>query len=343
MYTIADFRSDTVTKPTITMRDSMFSTEVGDDVFGDDQPTIDLENYVASLAGKQAGLFVPSGTMGNLISCMVHCNSRDSEMIVGNESHIHLYEQGGSASIGGIHSRVLKNNSDGTIELKEIESAIRGDDVHYPRSKLICLETTQNRCGGRVLSLDYINSVGELAKKHNVKLHVDGARIMNAVTALNISLATYVAAADSISICLSKGLAAPIGSVVCGTKEFIANARRLRKALGGGMRQTGILAAPALLAIKNLAPLVEDHRRAKELANRLNFPGITIGEVETNIVYVTFNSTNAKQVCELLATKNIKAIATAPNKIRFVTHYMIEDEHISRVIDTMKTLTHLFI
>lgn len=326
---IVDLRSDTVTKPTPEMRLAMFEANVGDDVLGDDETVKVLEQTAAEMFGKEAALFVPSGTMGNLICCMVHCQQRGSELIIGSDNHIHFYEQGGIAQLGGIHSRVIPSQPNGTIELSAIESCIRTNDVHFPTSKLICLETTHNRCGGRILSLEYIQSVGALARKHNLKLHIDGARIMNAIKGLNISPAEYVAAADSVSICLSKGLAAPIGSVIVGTQEFIQSARRVRKVLGGGMRQVGVIAAPALKALTTMADrLVEDHKNAKELAigiSKISGLYVDLSAVETNIVFATIDSSlcTGPELAAALKPRGVWAMALGPTKIRFVLHYHI--------------------
>ena len=244
---IVDMRSDTITQPTPAMRRAMSEAEVGDDVFGED-PTINgLEEMVAKRLEKEAALFVPSGTMANLVSQLTHCG-RGNEMILGDQSHMFVYEQGGSAALGSIHPRCLENKPDGTMVLADIEAAIRPDDAHFPRTKLIVLENTHNRCSGSPLDVDYMHSVAELARRYELKLHVDGARLFNAAAALGVEAHTLVEDADSVSICLSKGLAAPVGSLVCGTHEFINTARRARKILGGGMRQSGVLAAAGIVA-----------------------------------------------------------------------------------------------
>ncbi|KAL8241515.1 hypothetical protein R6Q59_014869 [Mikania micrantha] len=263
-----DLRSDTVTKPTETMRLAMAKAEV-DDVLIYDPTARQLENEVARITGKEAGLFVPSGTMGNLISVLVHCEIRGSEVILGNNSHIHIYENGGISTIGGVHPRPVKNNQDGTIDIDLIESAIRNPEfeICYPKTRLICLENSHANSGGRCLSVEYIDRVGDLAKKHGLKLHIDGARIFNASAALKVPVDRLVQAADSVSVCLSKGLGAPVGSVIVGTKSFIARARILRKTLGGGMRQVGILCAAALVALQeNVQKLAIDHKNARTLA-----------------------------------------------------------------------------
>ncbi|KAJ6951583.1 low-specificity L-threonine aldolase 1 [Populus alba x Populus x berolinensis] len=285
-----DLRSDTVTKPTEAMRAAMANAEVDDDVLSYDPSALRLETEMAKVTGKEAALFVPSGTMGNLVSVLVHCNIRGSEVILGNNSHIHIYENGGISTIGGVHPRTVKNNDDGTMDIDLIEAAIRDPrgEIVYPTTRLICLENTQANCGGRCLSAEYTDKVGELAKKHGLKLHIDGARIFNASIALGVPVHRLLQAADSASVCLSKGVGAPVGSVIVGSKSFIAKARILRKTLGGGMRQVGILCAAALVALhENVPKLGDDHKKAKMLAEGLNqIKGLrlNVAAVETNIV-----------------------------------------------------------
>ncbi|MBA0783793.1 hypothetical protein Gotri_001448, partial [Gossypium trilobum] len=264
-----DLRSDTVTKPTEAMRAAMATAEVDDDVLGADPTAARLESEVAKIMGKEAGLFVASGTMGNLISVLVHCDIRGSEVILGDNCHIHIYENGGISTIGGVHPRPVKNNDDGTMDIGLIEAAIRDPrgEIVYPTTRLICLENSHANTGGRCLSAEYTDKVGELAKKHGLKLHIDGARIFNASVALGVPVNRLVQAADSVSVCLSKGLGAPVGSVIVGSKSFISKARRLRKTLGGGMRQLGFICAAAFVALKeNVAKLEGDHKKAKVLA-----------------------------------------------------------------------------
>ncbi|CAI5522084.1 unnamed protein product [Closterium sp. Naga37s-1] len=264
---VVDLRSDTVTKPTGAMREAMKNAEVDDDVIGID-PTVDrLQRQVATMMGKEAGLFVPSGTMGNLICVLVHCEVRGSEVIMGADSHISVYEQGGVATLGSVHPRTVVNKADGTMDLKKVELAIRKDDEHYPVTRCICLENTHNRCGGRAITVDYTERLAELASWYGLKFHIDGARIFNAAVALRVPVDRLVRPAHSVSVCLSKGLGAPAGSVIVGSVEFIAKARRLRKALGGSMRQVGVLAAAGLVALQESVPrLIRDHQRAMQLA-----------------------------------------------------------------------------
>ncbi|CAL5322145.1 unnamed protein product [Camellia sinensis] len=261
-----DLRSDTVTKPSQVMRAAMANAEVDDDVLGCDLTAFRLETELATITGKEVALFVPSGTMGNLISVLVHCEVRGSEVILGDNSHIHIYGNRGISTIGGVHPRTVKNNRDGTMDIDLIEAAIRDPrlEICYPTTRLICLETTHANCGGKCLPVEYIDKVGELAKKHGLKLHIDGARIFNASVALGIPVHRLVQAADSVSVCLSKGLGAPAGTVIVGSKDFITRGKTLRKTLGGGMRQVGVLCAAALVAVQeNVGKLESDHNNAK--------------------------------------------------------------------------------
>ncbi|GFP91755.1 probable low-specificity l-threonine aldolase 1 [Phtheirospermum japonicum] len=286
-----DLRSDTVTKPTESMRAAMASAEVDDDVLGSDPTAARLEKKMATTMGKEAALFVPSGTMANLICVLTHCKIRGSEVILGDYSHIHIYENGGISTIGGVHPRIVKNNEDGTMDINLIEEAIRdpGFEICYPTTRLICLENSHAHSGGRCLSAEYTDQVGELAKKHGLKLHIDGARIFNASVALGVPVHRLVQAADSVTACLSKGLGAPAGSIIAGSKTFISQARILRKTLGGGMRQIGVICAAALVALdENVGKLENDHKKAKILAEGLNnIKGLKVdlASVETNIVY----------------------------------------------------------
>ncbi|KAG8648100.1 probable low-specificity L-threonine aldolase 1 isoform X2 [Manihot esculenta] len=327
-----DLRSDTVTKPTEAMRAAMANAEVDDDVLGYDPTASILETEMAEIMGKEAALFVPSGTMGNLISVLVHCDIRGSEVILGHNSHIHIYENGGISTLGGVHSRTVQNNKDGTMDIDLIEAAIRDPrgSLVYPTTRLICLENSQANCGGRCLSIEYTDRVGELAKKHGLKLHIDGARIFNAAVALGVAVDRLVQAADSVSVCLSKGLGAPVGSVVAGSKSFIAKARILRKTLGGGMRQVGILCAAALVAIQeNVRKLEDDHKKAKTLAEGLNqIKGlrVDVAAVETNIVYLEIEEGSkytAETLRKSLEQHGILVMLAGRLRIRIVLHHQI--------------------
>jgi threonine aldolase len=335
---IVDMRSDTITQPTASMRRAMFEAEVGDDVFGEDPTVNRLEEMVALRLGKEAALFVASGTMANLVSQLTHCG-RGDEIILGDQSHMFYYEQGGSAALGGIHPRSLENQPDGTMALADIEAAIHPDDVHFPRTKLIVLENTHNRCNGSPLGVGYMHTVAELARRYGLKLHVDGARLFNAAIALGVEAKDPVAEADSVSICLSKGLAAPVGSVVGGTKDFISKARRNRKVVGGGMRQAGILAAAGIVALTEMVDrLADDHINAKRLANGLaNVKGLSIDpdRVSTNIVYVdvTRKDMTAPILSERLDSRGVRVLPTGPKRLRAVTHYHVTSADISLVLD----------
>lgn len=332
-----DLRSDTVTKPTPAMLEAMATAPVGDDVYGEDPTVSQLEAIVADLAGKEAAVFVPSGTMGNLIAVLSHCG-RGDEMVLGDQSHIHFYEQGGTAGLGGVHPRTLRNRTDGTLDLAEVETAVRSDNEHFPVSRLLCLETTHNRCGGVVLPLDYMDAASELAHRHGMPLHVDGARLWNAAVALGVSPARILQGADSASLCLSKGLAAPVGSVVVGSREFIRKVRRQRKAVGGGMRQAGVIAAAGIVAVTTMVErLADDHRNAKALARGLAaLDGISVDPkaVETNIVIFTL--TRAEMTpAQLAAGLKERGVLLSPmdgNRLRAVTHYHVGHADIERTL-----------
>ena len=287
-----DLRSDTVTQPTPEMRQAMAEAEVGDDVFGDDPTVLRLEAMAAERMGKEAAVFVASGTMGNLAAVLSHCQ-RGDEIILGDMSHTYLYEAGGVSALGGVHTRAVPNQVDGTLQLEDIQAAIRPDDEHYPVSRMVLLENTHNGMGGTVLSADYSNSVSAIATQNGLKLHLDGARIFNAAAALGNPASELAEPADSVTFCLSKGLCAPVGSLLCGTEEFIQGARRVRKQLGGGMRQAGILAAAGIVALENMVDrLKQDHDRARRLAEALQaLPAISIEQnpPSTNMFYMNLD------------------------------------------------------
>ena len=272
-----DLRSDTVTQPTEAMRKAMATAPVGDDVYGEDPTVNRLEAMTAELMGKEAAVFVSSGTMGNLTSVLSHCG-RGDEMILGDQAHIFLAEQGGSAVLGGVHSRQLPTAPDGTLDLAMVEASIRKDDEHYPCTRLLAIENTHNRSGGRCLPVEYMDAAGDFAHSHNLKLHVDGARLWNAAVALNVTPARLLQEADSASLCLSKGLGAPVGSLVVGDAEFIRRARRMRKLVGGGTRQAGVIAAAGIVAITEMVErLADDHANARKLAEGLaQLDGISV-------------------------------------------------------------------
>ena len=347
MACIVDMRSDTVTKPTKAMKEVMVNAELGDDVFGDDPTVIELEKLCAELFKKPAGLFVPSGTMSNLIGVMTHCSERGSEVILGNQNHLVIYEQGGMATVGGIHPRQLRTVTEageptpiGGIALSELEQAIRPLDDHFPVTRLVCLENSHNLCGGTALPLEYIDAVGQLCAQHKVKLHMDGARIFNAAAAVNQPVDRLCLACDSISVCLSKGLAAPVGSVLLGDEEFIRKARRQRKALGGGMRQAGVLAACGIESLRTMTGrLHEDHARAMTLAKALaEMPQVSVNlpSVQTNIVYFQLPRGGGKRVVEELAKRHVRITAKDDYTCRAVTHYEIDDAGLQVAIAALR-------
>ena len=335
--TAIDLRSDTVTLPSPEMRDAIARAELGDDVFGEDPTVNRLERLAAERFGKEAALLVSSGTMGNLASVLAHCE-RGDEVILGDQSHTFWYEAGGIAALGGVHPHTIANQADGTLRLEDIEAAIRPDNVHFPRTRLICLENTHNRCSGAVLPLDYVDEVARLARRHDLALHLDGARIFNAAVALGVGVRDLARSADSLSFCLSKGLAAPVGSVICGSSEFIAKARRIRKVLGGGMRQAGIIAAAGLVALETMVDrLRDDHANAARLAEGVaQLEGLSIerDRVQTNIVYfdVVSDKLTAKGLVAGLAEQGVLMLDLGPNRIRAVTHYGITGDDIERAL-----------
>jgi len=339
-----DLRSDTITLPTSSMRQAMATAEVGDDVFGEDPTVRRLEELAAERLGKEAGLFVASGTMANLVSQLTHCG-RGDEMVLGDQAHIFYYEQGGSAAVGSIHPRTVLNQPDGKILLEDIEAAIRPDNVHFPRTRLIVLENTHNRCYGSPLDTAYLQSIRQLARRFGLKVHVDGARLFNAAVALGVTAAELAAPADSISICLSKGLAAPVGSVVCGTRKFIEKARRARKVLGGGMRQAGVLAAAGIVALTEMTlRLPEDHATARRLAEGLAESrgiSINIGRVKTNIVFFDskIDHLPADRLSAVLAAEGIHVLPTGKRRLRAVTHYHITAEDIDYTLKIVDKVT----
>ncbi|MBN2047739.1 MAG: low-specificity L-threonine aldolase [Anaerolineaceae bacterium] len=332
-----DFRSDTVTHPTPKMREAMASARVGDDVYGDDPTTNELEQLSAQLLGKEAAILVPSGTMGNLASVLAHC-ARGDEVIMGNQGHTFLYEAGGIAALGGVHPHTLPNQPDGTLDLAQVRTAIRDVDIHYPPTTLLILENTQNACGGVAIPPEYIDQAGELAHQNGMKLHIDGARLFNAAVKLGVAPADLVRNADSVTFCLSKSLCCPIGSIICGSETFITRVRRIRKMLGGGMRQTGIIAAAGIIALNEMIDrLAEDHQRARLLADGLSrIPAVNLlpGTPQTNMVY--FNLTedspiSGEQLTRALAAENI-LVGGHGTTFRLVTHYWIDDAAVERTI-----------
>ena len=337
-----DLRSDTVTKPTPDMREAMAEAEVGDDVYRDDPTVNKLEALAAERLGKDAAIFVASGTMGNLLALLVHCQ-RGDEVIVGNKSHIYLNEAGGMSALGGIQACPVPNQKDGTLALDDIRMSIRSEDVHHPITRLICLENTQNICGGVPLTVEYTNQVGEIVRESGLSLHIDGARIFNSATVQNVDVKELVAPADSVMFCLSKGLVSPIGSMLVGTEKFIARARHLRKMLGGGMRQVGVIAAAGIISLEKMTlRLGDDHTHAKKLANGLRqIDGIVLdeGSPYTNMVYFTLAESlklNAPQTAEKMKELGILVDPDDWRRFRLVTHYWIDDDAVEKTISAFK-------
>ncbi len=338
---VIDLRSDTVTQPTPSMREAMYRAEVGDDVFEEDPTVNRLEELGAEMVGKEAALFVASGTMGNLVSLLTHCQ-RGDEVILGDQCHTFFYEVGGAAGLGGIQLRPLTNREDGTLDLQEIEAAIRAPNIHFPPTRLICLENSHNRCGGVVLSPGYMESVAVIAKRNHLSLHLDGARIFNAAISLGAGVKELTRDADSVMFCLSKGLAAPVGSLVAGSEAFIKRARKMRKMVGGGMRQVGILAAAGIVALTEMVDrLAEDHHNARILAKGLaEMKGIKIGlaRVQTNIVIFSLVAEHITpgELVMALEERGVRLLAIGGDRLRAVTHYGISEEDIKVALEAFR-------
>ncbi|OGN75948.1 MAG: threonine aldolase [Chloroflexi bacterium GWB2_49_20] len=334
-----DLRSDTVTRPTPEMREAMCRADVGDDVYGEDPTVNKLQELAATMLGKEAGLFVPSGTMGNLSAMLAHCQ-RGDEVILGNKAHTFLYESGGISALGGVHSCQLPNQSDGSLALEEIKNAIRADDPHQPITRLIALENTHNRCGGTYQVPAYTQEICDFAHLNGLAVHLDGARIFNAATACGMPVKAMVDSVDSVTFCLSKGLCAPVGSILCGSNEFIRKAHRIRKQLGGGMRQAGILAAAGIIALESMVErLKDDHARARCLADGLRqYPYIILdnGTAATNMVFLSVSDEvkhSTRQISSLLEKQGVRVGAVGEKRFRLVTHYWIDDEDINHTIE----------
>ncbi|MGS0724848.1 low-specificity L-threonine aldolase [Shewanella sp. 0m-11] len=331
MAGVIDLRSDTVTQPCLNMRALMASAETGDDVYGEDPSVKQLEAYAAELLNKQAAVFCPSGTQSNLMGLLSHCG-RGDEYIVGSVAHTYLYEGGGAAVLGSIQPQPLTLQRDATMDLSELEKAIKPKDVHYARTKLICLENTH---AGLALPRGYTQDVKAIAERHGLAMHLDGARLFNAVVDGNTSAAALTADFDSVSICLSKGLGAPVGSLLVGSNEFIDEARHWRKMLGGGMRQAGTIAAAGLYALqKNINRLSEDHRRANELARALEqIDGVAIplGQAHTNMLYVSVSEAMRQRLAKREANNNI--LLPSGEQMRLVTHLNINDDDLKAIIE----------
>jgi threonine aldolase len=331
---LIDLRSDTVTKPTPPMREAMARAEVGDDVFGDDPTVKELEAETAALLGKEAALFTPSGTMANQVAVRTHTEPGD-EILVEANAHVYYYEAGAPAALSGVMCRCL-NGQRGIFTGADVEAALRPPDQHFPRTRLVCVENTHNRGGGKVWPLDRIGEVAAAARQHGLLLHLDGARLWNASIAAGVPERDYAAPFDTVSVCFSKGLGAPIGSALVGPRSFIDRARRFRKMFGGGMRQVGIVAAGALYALRHhRARLAEDHANAKTLAAGLaSVPGLEPRpeEVETNMVLIRVRALPAQQLVQLLQARGVLVLAIGPDTIRAVTNLMVSADDTQRAV-----------
>ena len=339
-----DLRSDTVTKPTQEMREAMAKAEVGDDVYQDDPTVNELQALAASKLGKEEGLFVPSGTMGNLAAILAHCG-RGDEVIMGQKAHTFLHEGGGISTLGGVHSCQIKEQIDGSLDFDEIEAAIRFDDIHEPVTRLIEIENTHNACGGVFQTPEYIRKLSEFAHERGLIVHMDGARVFNSAVAQGIDVSELTGPVDSVTFCLSKGLCAPVGSVLCGDRDFIRKANRIRKHLGGGMRQAGILAAAGIIALNSMVDrLAEDHVRAKNLASGLKeikniqlLPEIP----DTNMVFFNLSDQIKASTLDIekkLESMGVLAHASGPRRFRLVTHYWITDQDVDNTINIFKKI-----
>ncbi|MDD3044906.1 MAG: low-specificity L-threonine aldolase [Candidatus Delongbacteria bacterium] len=331
---IIDLRSDTVTRPSEAMRKAMYEAEVGDDVYGDDPTVNRLEELGAQMLGTDAAIFATSGTQANLLALLCHCE-RGDEYIVGQDAHTYKYEGGGGAVLGSIQPQPVEADELGRLDFEQVKKRIKPDDFHFAKTKLLCLENTY---GGRILPLDYIKEASQFAKKHELKLHLDGARVFNAAVKHGIDVKEITKHFDSIQICLSKGLGAPVGSLLCSTKEIVEKARRWRKMLGGGMRQAGVIAAGGIYALENnVQRLSEDHQKAQILAQGLSkIDGIKLdlNAVETNMVFIELNRNVDNDIEKFLRDRGI--LITGHKNIRLVTHLDLDEQDISGIVSAFE-------
>ena len=331
---VIDLRSDTVTKPTAEMRAAMLAAEVGDDVYGEDPTVNRLEALAAATLGKEAAVFVCSGTQSNLLALLSHCE-RGDEYIVGQQGHTYKYEGGGAAVLGSIQPQPLDYEADGSLDLGRVESAIKPDDPHFAKTKLLCLENTQ---GGKVLPLEYLKRAQEFTRARGLGLHLDGARIFNAAVDQKVPVSEVSRYFDSVSVCLSKGLGAPVGSVLCGTKALVAKARRWRKVVGGGMRQAGVLAAAGIYALENnVERLATDHENARALSRALTgIEGVTVAPngAQTNMLYINVELQRSVRMREVLKSQGI--LISGQGSIRLVTHLDVDRADMDRVAASVK-------
>jgi threonine aldolase len=333
-----DLRSDTVTKPTEEMRKAMYAAEVGDDVYKEDPTVRELEETAAELLGKEAALFVTSGTQGNQIAILTQCRP-GQELLLEAESHIFYYESGAASALGGVQTRTIQGNR-GAMDPQAVYDAIRTEDIHYPETGLICVENTHNRAGGAVIPVRNMEEIYHIAQVNRIPVHLDGARLFNAAAAAGVDVKEFTKSTDSVQICLSKGLGAPVGSLLAGSTDFINQARKWRKRLGGGMRQAGVIAAPGLIALTKMKDrLGEDQWNAKVLAEGIEaVPGLKLAsQPETNIVVADVADLNVSSelFVDRLRSEGVIAGTFGPTYVRFVTHFDVSEEQIQQAIDAI--------
>lgn len=337
---IIDLRSDTITLPTEEMRRAMYEAELGDDVHREDPTVNRLEELAAEVMGKEAALLTTSGTMSNLLGVLTNTRPGD-EIIVGSEAHMFWYEVGGASTLGGVVIRTIPNDEDGKLDATDVEEAIRSENIHFPKSTLLCLENTQNRCGGAVLTCEYTKEISGLAHQHGLQVHLDGARIFNAAVALGVPARELAASVDTVTFCLSKGLSAPVGSLFCGTGEMVERARKWRKMLGGGMRQAGVIAAAGIVAIEKMVDrLAEDHANARRLvAGLAQIPGFSVNleKVPTNIVNFEFPPEISDFVIKI-GERGVKFLSRSGRSVRAVTNRMVGAEDIEEALGRINRL-----
>jgi threonine aldolase len=337
---VIDLRSDTVTHPTEEMRRAMFEARVGDDVYGEDPTVNELEQMAARIMNKEASLFTASGTMSNLLAVLSQTR-RGDEIIMGIEAHMFWYEVGGASALGGVMVHTVPNEADGSLDLPAVKEAIRGKNIHYPPTRLLCLENTHNRCGGAVLTAEYVAEAARLAREHGLRVHLDGARIFNAAVALGVSAAELARGADSVSFCLSKGLSAPVGSLLCGDRALVEAARKWRKMVGGGMRQAGVLAAAGIVALNTMVDrLIDDHANARRLADGLSrIPNIVVtAPVPTNIIMFELSaSLPGEELLKEMDTRGVRLSHRGGQRFRAVTHRMVSTEDVSDALERISS------
>lgn len=337
-----DYRSDTITKPTEKMRRAMYEAEVGDDVYGEDPTVKKLERLACDISGKESAMFVPSGTMGNQIAVKVHTNPSD-EILLEENCHIHWYEGGGIGAISGVQSKLIKSNN-GVMNIEDIRKGIRPDDIHFPKTTLLCLENTNNKCGGTVTGLEAMSEIYKLAVDNNIKVHLDGARIFNAATYLGVEAKLIMEHCDSVMFCLSKGLCAPVGSILAGEEDFIKDARKTRKMLGGGMRQSGVIASAGIIALKEMTGrLAEDHENARALGEGLkNIRGLDVNmdTVQTNIVMcdIVKENLDSLKLKEAMSQSNVFSTYITDKRLRFVLHYHITKNDVLETLNIIEKI-----